>query len=449
MNILNMNIRKILTVAIVGLWGIHAASAQEPLTLKKALQYALENNESIKKAYLDVEGGKHQVAEVRANALPQVEGSAALNYNPVIGKLVFAGQSVTIGQPWDSRFGAQLSQQVFNQQVFTGLKAAQATSDYYRLAANMTEEQVIETVASNYYQILVNREQLSVIDTNLKNIRVINEIVSNQYQNGLAKKIDVDRIKVNITNLENQREELINGVSLLENQLKFSMGMPIETQITLAEEELKEVPELGDFAEDSSRLDRLIELQLLNKQLELLDLQYKANKAEYFPTLSLVSNYNYTTMTDKFGYLYKNSESPIAATFGAAVVGLNLRIPIFNGFATRARMGKAKVDYLKAEQDLFNMKQSLNLANENAKIQLKNALNTIRSQRENMQLAQEVYESTQNNYNNGLAALTDLLDTENALTQAQNSYTQALLNYKIAEIQLKKSNGQIKSLINE
>jgi Outer membrane protein len=444
-----MVIRFTIAFLAIGFCGVHMSFAQEALTLRDALEYALKNNESIKKAYLDVEGGKYEVAEVRASALPQIEGSASLNYNPIIGKLVFAGQSVTIGQPWDSQFGAQLSQQVFNQQVFTGLRAAKTTSEYYALAANMTEEQVIETVASNYYQILVNREQLSVIDTNLKNIRVINEIVSNQYQNGLAKKIDVDRIRVNITNLETQREELVNGITLLENQLKFSMGMPIETPIDLAEEELTEVPDAIDVQDDPNRLDRLVELQLLNKQLELLDLQYKATRAEYFPTLALVSNYSYATMTERFNHLYKNSENPMAATFGSMLVGVSLRIPIFNGFATRARMGKAKVDYLKAEQDLYNTRQSLNLANENAKVQLKNALNTIRAQRQNMQLAQEVYESTQNNYNNGLAALTDLLDTENALTDAQNSYTQALLNYKIAEIQLKKASGEIKSLVNE
>src|SRR5690606_24040955 len=293
----------------------------------------------IKKAYLDVEGGKHQVAEVRASALPQVEATAGLNYNAVIGKLVFAGQSVTIEQPWDSQFGAQLSQQVFNQQVFTGLRAARTTSEYYALAANMTEEQVIEVVASNYYQVLVTREQLSVIDTNLKNIRVINDIVTNQYNNGLAKKIDVDRIRVNITNLQTQREELINRVTLLENQLKFSMGMPIATPIVLAEEELTDVPEIVDLQDDPDRLGRLVELQVLNKQLELLDLQYKATKAEYFPTLALVSNYSYATMTQRFNYLYKNSENPMAASFGSMLVGVSLRIPIFNGFATRARRG--------------------------------------------------------------------------------------------------------------
>ncbi|WP_257656595.1 TolC family protein [Parapedobacter lycopersici] len=423
--------------------------AQQPITLKEALNYALTHSESIKKAQLDVEGGRHQVAEVRASALPQIEGTAALNYNPVIGKLVFAGQSVTIGQPWDSRVGAQLSQQVFNQQVFTGLRAAKTTADFYALSAALTEEQVIELVATNYYQVLVTREQLSVIDTNLKNIRVINEIVSTQYANGLAKKIDVDRIKVNITNLENQRQELVNAIVMLENQLKYSMGMPIETAITLPETELKEIPNALDFPDNPGRVNSLLEMQVMNKQLELLDLQHKAYKAEYFPTLALVSNYSYTAMSDRFNYLYKSSEDPMAARFGSMLIGLNLRVPIFNGFATRARMGKAKVDYLKAEQDLRNTRQSLNLAHENAKIQLKNALNTIQSQRENVQLAQEVYVSTQNNYNNGLAPLTDLLDTENALTEAQNSYTQALLNYRIAEIQLKKANGNIKSLINE
>ncbi|MNK39512.1 Outer membrane efflux protein [compost metagenome] len=86
------------------------------------------------------------------------------------------------------------------------------------------------------------------------------------------------------------------------------------------------------------------------------------------------------------------------------------------------------------------------MAYENAKIQLRNSINTINAQKKNAELAREIYVSTQNNYNNGLASLTDLLDTENALTQAQNSYTQALLNYKIAEIQLIKSKGEINTL---
>src|SRR5690606_22141481 len=100
----------------------------------------------------------------------------------------------------------------------------------------------------------------------------------------------VDRIRVNITNLETQREELVNGIVMLENQLKYTMGMPIETAIVLPETELKEVPMALDLPEQPNGMDHLVELNLMSKQLELLDLQHKAYRAEYFPTLALVSN---------------------------------------------------------------------------------------------------------------------------------------------------------------
>src|SRR5690606_32027421 len=99
--------------------------------------------------------------------------------------------------------------------------------------------------------------------------------------------------------------------------------------------------------------------------------------------------------------------------------------------------------------DLENPSNALQVAFQNARLQMKNSLTTIATQNENKLLAEEVYMRTQNNYRNGLATLTDLLNAEIELLSAQNSYNQALLNYKVAEIELIKSQGNIKSLINE
>jgi outer membrane protein TolC len=63
-------------------------------------------------------------------------------------------------------------------------------------------------------------------------------------------------------------------------------------------------------------------------------------------------------------------------------------------------------------------------------------------------LAKEILENTKNNYMQGLASLTDLLDSENAYIDAQNNYTSAILDYKMAEVQLIKSKGELKTLIN-
>lgn len=417
--------------------------AQQQLTLKDALVFALQNNSDVRKARLDMEKGKYKVEEVRSQALPQITGNTGLTYNPIIGQIVFGDQAIQLGKSWNSQAGIQLSQQLFNQQVFTGLQAARASEAYYDLSSQLTEEQIIEGVANNYYQVLVNRQQLNVIDTNIKNIKIVERIIANQYQNGLAKKIDVDRINVSTTNLQTQRDQLVNAITQLENQLKYAMGMPVNTEIILPTTELTEVRQLPELS-DSIKLDNRTEVKLLDVQDKLLLLQRKAYVAEYYPNLSLSANYTYASQNNNFDYL-KTTGGAIG--YGSSAIGLTLRVPIFNGFLTRSKIRQADVDIDKARESRRQINNSLNMAYENAKIQLRNNMNTINLQRKNAALAEEIYKSTQNNYNNGLASLTDLLETENSLTQAQNSYTQALLNYKVAEIQLIKAKGNIKSLV--
>ncbi|WP_406825196.1 TolC family protein [Pedobacter sp. KACC 23697] len=444
---LRIKVVKLMLIVIIGSVLPQLAIAQQQITLKEALTFALQNNTKVRNAKLDIEGGRYKVQEVRAQALPQLTGNVGLTYNPIIGQLVAniggATQSFKLGQNWNSTAGVQLSQQLFNQQVFTGLQAARSSEEYYALTSQLTEEQIIELVANNYYQVLVNRQQLNVIDTNIKNVKIVEKIVGTQYKNGLARKIDVDRISVNLTNLNTQREQVINAITQLENQLKFSMGMAVSTPISLPPTELTEVTTLPMFT-DSIDLANRTEVKLLNNQDKLLSLQRKAYVAEYYPSLSLTGNYTYSSQSNSFDFLKSNAS---AIGFGSSAIGLTLRVPIFNGFLTRSKIRQADVDIKKAQESRKETNNALNLAYENAKIQLRNNLNTIKAQRKNADLAQEIYSSTQNNYNNGLASLTDLLDTENALTSAQNSYTQALLNYKIAEIQLIKSNGNIKSLV--
>ncbi|RZK82070.1 MAG: TolC family protein [Pedobacter sp.] len=438
---------KMSPVLLLGLLLSNTVSAQQTLTLKEALNFALQNNVKVRNAKLDIDGGRYKTEEIRAQALPQITGNAALNYNAIIGQQVvdFGGQLQTLrfGQKWNSSAGIQLSQQLFNQTVFTGLQAAKSSEEYYNLTAQFTEEQIIELVANNYYQVLVNRQQLNVIDTNIKNVKVVEKIISNQYQNGLAKKIDVDRTTVNLTNLETQRVQIINAITQLENTLKFSMGMPVSTVINLPKTELTEVTSLPELAE-SIALDNRTEVKLMDIQDKLLTLQRKAYVSEYYPSLSLNGNYTYSSQSNGFDFLTSNSNS---IGFDASSIGVTLKVPLFNGFLTRSKVRQADVELKKAQENRRETNNSLNLAYENAKIQLRNSISTINSQKKNAQLADEIYRSTQNNYNNGLANLTDLLDTQNALTDAQNSYTQALLNYKVAEIQLIKSNGNIKSLV--
>ncbi len=129
-----------------------------------------------------------------------------------------------------------------------------------------------------------------------------------------------------------------------------------------------------------------------------------------------------------------------------SAIGLNMRVPIFTGFGTRSRIRQADVDIRLLKEDIKDTQLGLDLDYRNAKAQIENNYVTITNQKENMRLAQEILSNTKNNYLQGLATLTDLLDAQNASLEAQNNYTRAILNYKIAEVALIKSKGELKTL---
>ena len=257
---------------------------------------------------------------------------------------------------------------------------------------------------------------------------------------GIARQIDLDRIIVNINNLVAQRQIVVNALELKENALKFAIGMPIETDIELPEETFDVNLELATTTMD---LAGRTEIKLMEKQAELLELNRKSMKAAYYPSLSFGGDIGY----QGFGQGIPGSND--FKWFPTSGLGLNLSIPIFNGGSTKAKINQATIQIKQLEVDMEDTRLGLNLANENAKAQIKNSLLTVDANRRNVQLSKEVLEDTQNNYRNGLATLTELLDAENALATAENNLNTSLLNYKIAEVQLIKANGQLKSLVNE
>ena len=442
------------TVLLIILTFALAANAQQvkSLTLKEAINFALENKDDAKKAKLQVENSEYQIQEVRSRALPQISANGNLIYNPVIQTTVIDGAGfgqpgttiqAAFGQKWVSTAGVSLTQAIFDQSVFTGLKAAKSTREFYQINEQLTEEQVIERVANNYYQVYVQRQKLTVIDSTYKNTTTVRTIIKGQFDNGLAKKIDLDRILVKISNITTQRQQVLNAVQIQENALKFYMGMPIETQIVIPNKAFEVSPQsLSEIPNTSNRTEYL----LLKKQEQLLSYQKKAIEAGYYPTVSLSAGYNYIGQGPKMPIGGKPSDGVYWSDFSS--IGLNLKVPIFTGFGTRAKVKQADIDLQSIKEDLNDTKLSLDLAFANAKTQIDNSLTTINNQKENAQLAKQVLENTRNNYVQGLASLTDLLDAENSLTEAQNNYTSAILDYKLAEIQLIKSKGELKSLIN-
>lgn len=452
-NMTRINIKHIFTGLLMSL--VLPGYAQQNLSLKDALTYALENSNLMTQARIDIENGYNQVAEARASALPQIQATAQLTNNVKVTSFVLPasfmggpeGEFIAIraGQTWGSVLQVTLSQQIYNQQLFAGLKAAKGSAELYKLAAEVAEENVLQQVAAAYYQVVITRQNTVVLDANIKRVSELETILQSQFDAGLVRKVDLDRVRVNKANLESQKSELLNGIQQVENLLKYYMGMPVNTPISIAQEAFAELEQFAGVVTNNEQFDinQLLSYQALKKQEELLELNVKVKKAEYVPYLYLSGYYTYNTSSNKFN-LYTDK----ALNYDMSAFSLNLAIPIFDGLAKHARIKTAKANLERTRSDIRNTENAMQMAYNNATFQIQNSLKTISAQQLNKELAQEVYDMTNANYQNGLATLTDLINAEAELVTAQNAYNDALLKLKVAQIELLKSNGKIGTLLN-
>lgn len=429
--------------------GLYAQNAKT-LTLPEAIDYAIEHKADAEKARLNIRKGDAEIAEVKANALPKITVNSTTNYNPLLQQNVLPGEmfglpgqnvKVSFGQKWQSTNMVQLQQILFNQSVFTGLKAAKSTKEFYLINAQLTEEQIIEKVADAYYQVYQAQQMLKNLKDNLDIAEQTIKIIKGLYDAGLAKKIDYDRTLVSVNNLKANQQQLINAVQLSENALKFMIGMPMEQEISLPEGTFEPSILVADNTPDFSERT---ELKLLNKQVELLNWKKKASEAEYYPTATLLANYGWLGQGAKFPFWHGEKDKVYWSDM--ATVGLNISIPIFNGFSTKSKVEQDKIEIEKAQADLKETELGLSLAYHNAATQLQNGLITIKNQENNVQLAEEVMDNTRSNYQYGLATLNDILDAERDLADAKNNLTKSKLDYKLAEIELLKSQGKLRTL---
>lgn len=428
------------------------ANAQESreLSLKEALNHALNHKAEAQKGQLDITKSEYQIQEKKSEIMPTIALDGNLINNPILQQTALPGEILgepgtvvmaPLGQKWNADGGINLTQKLFDQSVFIGLKAAKSTREFYQINQQLTEEILIEKVASQYYNTLILQANLAAVDTTYQNTVKIQQIIQSQFENGLAKGIDVKRIQVKVLNLNAQLQELQNSIHISKNTLKFLTGLPIQTAITL-----KEVPTaMVSITEEDFEVTALNVYQSLTKEQELHTYSLKEMKAANYPTLSLGAQYHYQGLGNTFP-IGKGEAQQVYWTDYSGIT-LNLHIPVFSGFKTRSKIKQAQIDLEKIQLDMEDQKLSLRADYENAKNQIRNSEITIENQQQNVVLAKEVVADIQNNYTNGLAPLTDVLDAETSLIEAQNNYNKAVLNYRLAQLAYLKSTGTLQTLL--
>ena len=414
-------------------------------SLQEAIDYAQKYHSSIQNAKIDEEIAANTVKQTIGIGLPQVRGN--VNFQDFIKVPTSLVPGEIFGQPgrllpvqfgvkYQSSFGLELNQLLFDGTYIVGL---QASKTYRELSMKSLKRSRIETsvaVTKAYYSVLVSNEQLNLLDANMVRLKKSLDDTKALYKNGFVEKIDVDRLTVLHNNLETERENVIRLLELNVNLLKFQMGMSVQSKLTL-KDSITGLQVAQTFAvSDTSVYKNRIEYSLLETQKKLNELDLKRYKSQFLPSLSAFGSTSQNALSNSFGTMFDRS-------FPTTLIGFRLSVPIISGGIKLYQVRNAKLEILKTQNNLINLRNGISLEVEQAQTIYRNGLKSLENQNRNMELAQEVLRVTKIKYEQGVGSSIEVTTAETSLKESQNNYINALYDLLINKVNMDKALGKI------
>ncbi|HET6991565.1 MAG TPA: TolC family protein, partial [Bacteroidia bacterium] len=427
-------------------------TASYSYSLQQCVDFAKQHNVSVQNAVLDQQAASYKVKETTGAYLPQINSTASVQHFeefpttvvPTGGSGPFGGGppghyfTFSLGTSENASLGFSGSQLLFNGSLVVALKA---TKTYEELAQKNVDRTSIETsaeVTKAYYSVLVNDEKKKLLDANLDRVKKLVDDTKALYANGFVEKIDVDRITVTYTNLQTEAVNVNRLLDLSIVLLKYQMGMDQSAKLTLTDkiENLNFVPEsplTGKF--DYSKR---IEYQISNLNLTGQKLLMRSERMGYFPTVALFGTLSTNAYRSKMDY-FKHT----TPWYPIALVGLQVNIPIFDGLQRHYRVQQDRVGVLKAQNTLVFMQQTIDMQQAVARVNLQNSVASLQSQKDNMTLAESVFDDAKKKYDQGMGSNLEVINAQTSLKEAQTNYFNALYDAVIAKVEYDKSIGTL------
>ncbi|MBP6432304.1 MAG: TolC family protein [Ferruginibacter sp.] len=415
-------------------------------SVKQAVDYATKNSIQVKNALQDIQLQKQTNREFTANAYPQVSGSMQLNNFLVIPTSVLPGE--VFGQPAGTKIPVQfgtkynatgsldVSQILFDGQVFVGLQARTAAMNLATKQAEVTQEQIKANVYKIYYQLAVAKKQIGAIDANIVRFEKLLHDVKEIYKNGFAERLDIDKVQVQLNNLTTEKQKIENQIAAGNAGLKFLMNMP-QKDILILTDSITETVLKENILTDSIDYKQRKEMQVLTLAQELNEYNVRRYKLAALPSVVAFASYQKNAQRQKLNLFGKED------WFTTSLIGVKVNVPIFDGNARKAKMAKAKIEVDKIKNNIDLLKQSIDYDVNTSKLNMTSALLTIDVQKQNMALAEKVYNTTKKKYEQGLGSNQEIYTAQAELKVAQTNYYSALYDAINAKIDYLKAVGKL------
>lgn len=418
------------------------------LSLDDAINYAIKSQPAFQNYLIEQKISSAKTLQSVSGYLPQIAGTFNLQENLSLPVVALKFPNPITGQ--DENLKIQQGSKYYGVgNITVNVPLADATvigdikysKQHEKLSDLQVQQAIIDlkvNVSRIYYLVLLNQERFKKNRKTLARDQKTYDDTKVKYDNQNALKTDVNRAYLNLQNTKYQTKVYEDSVKTSKSNLAQLIGLPLDSKLELSgvlPGQVKEetLPEYPDYkAAEQTR----IELKTESMQESLNRLQLKKVNYGYAPALS-----GYIS-TGGLG-LDNNNLFQKSSWVKDNYIGLQLTVPIFDGLQKVALMQQQKLAMQKNENNLNNLRQTINYQLQTTAVSYANAYENLQLIKENVKLAEDIMNDVNTRYQNSMAIYQEVLDAENTLKDTEFTYLQAVYTYLLAELDWKKANGKL------
>lgn len=411
-------------------------SILQQATLENIIQYAIKHQPLIQQSLVDEDITETVIKSKLSDWYPQVNFNYNLQHNFQVQTSVIGGNPVKLGV--DNVSGGQFTvrQNIFNRDVILANKTAKDVRLQAKQTTASNKIDVTVNVAKAFYSVLATEQQIQVAEGDIIRLERSLKDAYNQYKAGAADKIDYKRTTITLNNTKASKKSNEEYLKSRKEYLKALIGYPVSASLDIVYDSLQMEREIDFDTLRTPAYTSRIEYQLLQTQRKLLKANVDYNKWAYLPTVSANGAYNLAYQSDRFSKLYGNN-------FPNSFAAVTLSLPLFQGFKRVYNTRQAELELKRTDWDIIDIKNSVNSEYASALAAYKSSLNNYLTLKENVSLAQEVYDVIQLQYKSGIKTYLEVITSETDLRTARINYINALYELLSSKIDVRKALGEI------
>jgi len=418
------------------LFGVININAQQILTLEECVQIALKNNHNHKQVLYDNEIANEKIDEAYSTSVfPSIKGSA--NYSRAIKRPEFVfdingqTQRFKMGSTNSLSASVNLEQPLFSGAMFLAIKVAKTYAEISSKAVDYSEEELVVKVKQGYYTYLLSNEFVKLVESQIERAELNKNNSKKMFETGLVSEQDFIRAKVQYKSLIPAISRAKNQMKKAENNLKLIMGLNSSEKIEIKDSlKFKNLllPNFEEGVRFAFENNKLIKQSELNEKLQDLATSYAFTG--HLPSLYGFGKYQ-TQAQEEDDIAVKNWQFNDAFS-----IGLNLKVPIFNGFATSSKVQQAELEHKKSIERLEKIKAEIKNEFENIYLEIISLTEQKEAYKSAFDEAKRGYDISSKRYKTGLASQMEVLNSMVSLIDANTNYLTTIHDYYIAHSRL-------------